>query len=108
MPFAIENRSRRGGGPSVTKIKLSRFDDISRLPSAVNPTQHTFPHLQRPAARFFLERRVVMEPCDGLFERLSADEPHGVVWAAVEVSPQSTERHNPGMLKAAALGESYP
>ena len=41
-----------------------------------------------------------MEMVDRLLEALAADEPHGVVRAAVAVGAQSVDRDDPGVLEA--------
>ena len=57
--------------------------------------------LQRPAARIFLERLVAVEVPDRFLERLTADEPHGVIGPAVAVGAQAVDRHDAGVLQPA-------
>ena len=48
-----------------------------------------------------LQRRVGVEALDRLLEAVAADEPHGVVGAAVAVGAQAVDRDDPGMLQPA-------
>ena len=41
-------------------------------------------------------RATAVEAVDGLLERVAADEPHGVIGAAVAVGAQAVDRHDPG------------
>ena len=42
-----------------------------------------------------------MEGGDGGFQAVAADEPHGVVWAAVGIVAQAVDRDDPRMLETA-------
>jgi hypothetical protein len=57
--------------------------------------------LQRSPAGVGLQRRIGSEPVDGLLETIPADEPHGVIGAAIAVGPQPVNGDDPRVLQPA-------
>ncbi len=56
---------------------------------------------QRPAARVACQALGLRGSGDGVLQAVAADEPHGVVGAAVVVVAQAVDRDDPGVLQAA-------
>jgi hypothetical protein len=59
------------------------------------------PQFQRPSAGVAFVHGVIMVLPDSFLEAVALDEPHGVVRAAVSVTPQAEDRHDSRMFQPA-------
>ncbi len=73
------------------------FDCVANI----DETTQQRAQFQRAPAVVLLQRRIGVEPVDGLFHAVAADEAHRVERPAIAVSAQAVDRHDAGMLEAA-------
>ena len=78
----------------------SRVGVVDRVADVQEPPQQ-LAQLQRTPAGVGLQAVVGVEAVDGLLEAVAADEPHGVVRAAVAVGAQAVDRHDARVLQPA-------
>ena len=113
----LDPAQRLGQAPvDHQRLAVLADDDVARLDVAVKDatgmgvfdcvaeigeSPQEFSQLERPKAGVLLQRLVVVESLDGLLERVAADEPHGVVGAAVGVGAEAVDWHDPRMFQPA-------
>ena len=73
---------------------------VDRVADVDEPPQQ-LAQLERAAPRVLARDASAWKLLDGLLERISLDEPHGVVGPAVGIGAQAVDRHDPGVLEPA-------